>query len=115
MCLRVGGVVVDGISELAKLLKERENVLYLGPIVGTILSPPPEIKVQIDKNIVLNKNHLIIAGSLLKGYKRLVMLESTKEQDYIMTTDTLKVNDEVILIPSMDENTYFLTDWAVRL
>lgn len=168
MYIRAGGDIVDGLSELAKMFKDRENKLYRGPIVGIVISPPPEIKIKIDDNIILEKRHLVIGASVLKDYKRRVILsgerirfsqsnppkyigetsevndggqgasnhshiikdinidtisspspqiliEATREQDYIVTTDTFKVDDKVILIPAMDENTYFLIDWAVTL
>jgi hypothetical protein len=143
---------MDGVSELAKMFKEREPIRYRGPIVGTVLSPPPEIKIQIDKNIILDKGHLVICGSILDGYERTYEVQgnvkfndsncgntnSVNDGGYqasghshtiesvnintqytadgqIKTTDTLKEGDKVILIPSQDEQTYFLIDWAVRL
>lgn len=143
---------MDGISELAKMFKDREPIRYKGPIVGTVLSPPPEIKIQIDKNIILDKEHLVICASVLDGYERTYevggnmkfndsncgntnsvndggyqasshshILESVNiNTQYtaggqIKTTDTLKEGDKVILMPSTDEQIYFLIDWAVRL
>lgn len=153
---------MEGISELAKMFKERESIKYMGPIVGTVLSPPPEIKIQIDKNIILDKGNLVVGASILKEYKRKIIIEgekikfnqsnpptyigttdsvndggmgasshthkivdininipvrieATKESSYIETTDTINEGDKVILIPSQDEQIYFLIDWAVRL
>lgn len=130
---------MDGVSELAKMLKEREPIRYRGPIVGTVLSPPPEIKIQIDKNIILDKSHLVIGASILKDCRREFEIKgaditghTTKmnvgehgEHDHnietldikgkIKSIDTLKKGDKVILIPSQDEQTYFLIDWAMRL
>ena len=143
---------MDGVSELAKMFKDREPIRYMGPVVGTVLSPPPEIKIQIDKKIILDKNHLVISASILSDYKRKYELQGNikindsdcgntnvvndggyQASDHshtiesisintqytadgeIKATDTLKEGDKVILIPSQDEQTYFLIDWAVRL
>ena len=110
---------MDGVSELAKMLKEREPIRYRGPIVGTVLSPPPEIKIQIDKNIILDKSHLVIGASILKDYQREYTTSSDRsswsDMRYARLVDTLKEGDKVILMPSQDEQTYFLIDWAVRL
>ena len=143
---------MDGVSELAKMFKDRDPIKYMGPVVGTVLSPPPEIKIQADKDIILDKSHLVIGASVLDGYERKYEIQgnikfndsncgntnSVNDGGYqasnhshilesvnintqytadgqIKTTDTLKEGDKVILIPSQDEQTYFLIDWAVRL
>lgn len=110
---------MDGVSELAKMFKEREPIRYRGPIVGTVLSPPPEIKIQIDKNIILDKGHLVIGASILKDYEREYKTSSDKSNwsdiRYVKLIDTLEERDKVILVPSTDEQTYFLIDKAVRL
>jgi hypothetical protein len=65
---------VDGIVELAKLFKERDNRPYLGPQVGIVVSPLPDIKVRLGDKILLTKDHLIIASHLVsiesKGYQQ---------------------------------------------
>jgi len=66
---------MDGISELAKLFKERENKLYLGPQTGKVISPLPEIKVALGDKIVLTKEHLIFASHVLMDYEREFSLE----------------------------------------
>lgn len=127
---------MDAISELAKLFKERENIPYMGPIVGTVISPPPDIKIQTDKNIILDKTHLIISASVygrefdIKGanivgqtldvtvgdhgeHKHEIKILDINGQ--LKLVYTLKKGDKVILIPSQDEQTYFLLDWAVKL
>ncbi|QZY55093.1 DUF2577 domain-containing protein [Crassaminicella profunda] len=138
---------MDGISELAKLFKERDNQPYLGPQTGIVLSPPPNIQVVLGDKIILTKEHLIIAAHVLKDYQREIEVTGniqTKGEGGSITlkkgsssttyevdggrvgaqttstgtmkyTDTLKKGDVVILIPSTDEQTYFLIDKAVRL
>lgn len=83
------------VVELAKMLKERENKTPTGPVVGMIVSPPPSIQVSIGDKIMLDGSDLFIASKVLEG--------------------PLIKGDPVILIPSTDEQTYFLIDRAVRL
>jgi hypothetical protein len=144
---------MDAISELAMLFKERENVIYMGPQVGTVISPPPNIKVSLGEKIILDKEDLIISAHVLAGYQRAMEITNIKntglssgsgDMDFHLTgnppsknytitglsipqssamksegtlkyTDTLKVGDQVILIPSNDNQKYYLIDKAVRL
>lgn len=143
---------MDGVTELARLLKERENVPYFGPQTGIIVTPPPELSVALGDKIILKKDRLIIAAHVLKDYKREFAIEghiafndtdcgtttpvndggmgasththgiaevhintTYKADGKITYTDTLVAGDEVILIPSMDNQTYILVDKAVRL
>ncbi|WP_053955095.1 DUF2577 domain-containing protein [Inediibacterium massiliense] len=137
---------MDGISELASLFKERDNRPYLGPQVGTIISPPPNIQVYLGDKIILTKEHLIIGAHVLEDYERQFEIkgdESTSGESGSITlksnvpttyevvngnvegnvsmkgtfkyTDTLKKGDQVILIPTTDEQTYFLLDKGVSL
>ncbi|MCT4605855.1 MAG: DUF2577 domain-containing protein [Marinisporobacter sp.] len=138
---------MDGISELAKLFKERDNQPYLGPQTGMVLSPPPNIQVSLGDKIILTKEHLVIAAHVLKDYQREIEVKGNIQTNgeggsitlqtspppttykvvsgsvgaqttitgTMKYTDTLKKGDIVILVPSTDEQTYFLIDKAVRL
>lgn len=129
---------MNGLVELAKMLKERENKPYIGPQIGIVVSPPPDIKIQLGE-IMLTKKHLIIAAHVLAEYERIFDLtaetvvantngvtvgdhgihtyELTDLQatGTIKWTNTLQEGDEVILIPSTDGQKYYLIDKAVRL
>jgi hypothetical protein len=116
--------MMNGINELAKMFKDRNNKPYLGPITGTIISAPPEIKIScFDGAVILTKSKVIIAASVLEGYERKISISGASAapspvstMDGTLTfTDTLKPGDEVILVPTTDEQTYFLMDKAVRL
>ncbi|MTI57491.1 MAG: DUF2577 domain-containing protein [Geosporobacter ferrireducens] len=145
--------MMDAISELAMLFKERENILYMGPQLGTVISPPPNIKVGLGDKIILDKEDLILAAHVLDGYQREIeatgitntgvssssgnmsfhLTGNPPPQNYTITgfslpagttsksegtlkyTDTLKEGDKVILIPSNDNQKYYLVDKAVRL
>lgn len=140
---------MDGVSELAVLFKERDNKYYLGPQIGKVISPLPEIKIALGEKIILVKEHLIIASHILKGYEREFSVEGqlkfsdsyagmTEEAyvsqhgfhqheieslkvntDYESTgkirwTDSLEEGDEVILIPTTNEQQYYVIDKVVR-
>ena len=48
---------MNGITELAKLLKERENDTGYSPMFGTIIELP-QIKVRLNEKVILNNSHL---------------------------------------------------------
>jgi len=146
----------NGINQLAKLFKERENKPYLGPQIGKVLTSPPDIKVSLGNSIILEKDRLRIAAHLISqesvGYQ-------TEENSIVLSGDMpgadddtnnkigtikfydgtpsgktetiMEINinkgtkyeafykllpgDEVILIPSTDEQIYFLVDKVVNL
>ncbi|WP_432662445.1 DUF2577 domain-containing protein [Wukongibacter baidiensis] len=141
---------MNGISELAKLFKERENKSYLGPQIGKIISPLPDIQVALGDKIILTKEHLMIASHILKDYEREFAIEGKvqlsqenagetntasvgdhgshkhtvaqlnidtgyKSTGKIKWTDSLKIDDEVILIPTVNEQQYYVIDKVVRL
>lgn len=133
----------DGIRELARMLSERDNKEYSGPVIGTVLSPPPALTVQHPSGIVLDKDDLVIAAHVLANTRivTLVHQEGTVRQlgngTGIDLTDTddnqapwtsfqynnilcefvdaLALGDEVILVPTGDNQTFTLWDKAVRL
>lgn len=145
---------MDGIAKLASLLKDRDNQPYLGPQVGVVVEPPPNLRISLGDKIILDKDNLIIAAHVLADYQRELEITggiditgvtgkttliqppppeepavvsetwgmqstSLEGQEKITGkmkyTDTLKPGDEVILIPSTDEQRYFVVDKAVRL
>lgn len=82
---------MDGITELAKLFKERENKSSIGVITGTVanVSPP---RVSISDRIVVSGGKLIIANSYLNA---------------------MQIGDSVIIIASSDNQKYYVIDKAV--
>lgn len=125
---------MDGATRLAKMFKDRENRTYLGPQIGVVISPPPEVQIGLGEKIMLTKEQLVFAALLLAGYQRETEISQTSNLSgstapadghahtyqslgmvgTIKLTDTLKAGDEVILIPSADEQLYFVVDKAVR-
>lgn len=111
--------------KLGKLLKERENKEYDGFLIGKVISPPPSIQISIDENIILDNSNLIFSASLLAGYERVIDVTSANIQvndvtvtsfsGKIITTDTLKKDEQVILVPSSNNQMYIVIDKAVTL
>ena len=130
---------MDGISELARLFKDRDNILYIGPQIGKVINPLPDIKIALGDKIVLTKEHLIISETLIKkrGKFKLsgnssignITLKISHQNNYeivdinidqidktnIEVEFDLKIDDGVILIPTIDEQQYYLIDKVVRL
>ena len=48
---------MNGITELAKLFKERENDTGYSPMFGTIIGLP-QIKIRLNEKVILNNSHL---------------------------------------------------------
>ena len=56
-------------DSLAKTLKEKfANPDWNGPFLGTVVSAPPDLKVQIDEKIILNKDKIIVDWEKVKGF-----------------------------------------------
>ena len=55
---------MNGITELAKLLKERENSTEYTPMFGTIIELP-EVKIRINEKVILTNSHLKCCINLL--------------------------------------------------
>lgn len=84
---------MDGITELAKMFKDRNNPNILGVQIGVVVSPLPNLIIRLGEQILLDNEELILAYSL----------------------GTLIKDDEVILLPTTDNQTFFVLDKAVRL
>lgn len=82
---------MDPLTDFASLFKERENTVYSGPQIGNVVSISP-LSVSLGDRISLKGNRLIQGGSV----------------------GELLVGDEVILIPSADNQRYFLIDKVVK-
>lgn len=115
---------------LAKMFKERNNTSLIGPCVGKVVSPKP-LKIEIlNGDVILQEEQLYISRSLLdRDYDcdvsgvgsmgevisydgTLVSLNLTKDSHGGKTKlyFELKVNDEVLLIPTENEQVFFIVD-----
>lgn len=121
----------DPYTELAKEFKKRDNISVQGITVGEVTSPPPNLIIIVN-GFILDKKQLIVANYLLNGYKREMevagsgkitaktpppplihydehtVVESISLTGDITFTDTLKTGDKVIVMPSIDNNIYYV-------
>ncbi|WP_078410292.1 DUF2577 family protein [Priestia abyssalis] len=93
----------DSITELALLFKERDNPGIPSVTTGIVLSPLPDIIVKLNDFITLYKNNIIVAEHIYSHYEHQNPLR------------WLNIGDEVIIIPTVDEQLYFMLDKARRM
>jgi len=105
--------MADDINELAKIFKGLQNRPYSGPSIGTVLSPPPDLKVRLGDKIILTMDHLIVPARLWPDNVQTVDLVGVISDGTLTFKNTLVSGDEVILLPSANEQKYFLIDKAV--
>ncbi|MFJ7408069.1 MULTISPECIES: DUF2577 domain-containing protein [unclassified Lysinibacillus] len=117
---------MDAITNLAKMLHENKNPKPVSMSTGIVISPPPNAQIRLNETIILYNNQLVFAAHVLDDYEREMELEGeirfsdSPFQSYeakevkAKTKDTLKEGDEVILLPTADEQLYFVVGKAVR-
>lgn len=135
---------MDSITTLAKILKDKENPKPVSMSTGIVISPPPKAQIRLNETVILNNNQLVFAAHILNDYEREIEIEgelkftdadcgtivnaagtgsvvsldvdTTFEAKKVKSTtkDTLKEGDEVILLPTADEQLYFVVGKAVR-
>lgn len=105
--------MADDINELARIIKNIQSRPYSGPTIGVVISPPPSLKVRLGDRIILTMAHLIVPARLWPGNIQIVDLEGIIANGTLTNKNTLVLGDEVILIPSANEQKYFLIDKAV--
>lgn len=92
--------------ELAKLFKERDNPNLLGIDVGKVVCVNP-LKISLGDRIVLDSDFLIVSED---AYYKYELINSS-----LVRNCKLNMGDEVILIPTPNQQTYFVIDRVVRL
>ncbi|WP_105614366.1 DUF2577 domain-containing protein [Vallitalea okinawensis] len=104
---------MDGIVELAKLFKERENEPFMGVQIGSVLSTEP-IKVSLGDKILLGANHIMVCQHVLE-YKRdfSSSVDDVDNEGEITLKKLLSVGDRVALIPTSDQQSFVLVDKVV--
>jgi len=117
---------MDALTDLAGLFKQNENPKLVSMSTGIVISPPPNAQIRLNDTVTLYNNQLVFAAHILEDYEREIELEGdirftdspfqTFEAKEVRSTtkDTLKEGDEVILMPTTDENLYFVLAKAVR-
>lgn len=116
---------MNGIVELAKILKERENDRFSPIQTGRVIAPLPEIKIALGDKIILTRQHLIFSAHLLNNYERQFSLRgeltfagtnsSCSASGQLTLAAGLKTGDVVILMAARDQQSYYVIDKAVRL
>lgn len=88
---------MNGITELAKLLKERENNVSYSPMIGTVIELP-DIKIRLGDKVILTSEHI----------KSCVYLNETDEEG-----GYVNLGKEVVILPYAD-NQKFIVIGVVR-
>lgn len=88
---------MSGMTELAKLFKERNNDAGYSPMFGKIIELP-NTKIRINEKVILNDSHIVCLFDL-------------KEQTY--DGDYINLGKEVVLLP-FSNNQKFIVIGVVR-
>jgi len=88
---------MDPITELAKIIKDRDNPPIVSMTTGTVISPLPNIVVKLNDIVTLDQSKLIVAEHIYLHY------------EYPGPT-WLQEGNEVILMPTIDEQMYIMLD-----
>ncbi|MEB7455137.1 DUF2577 family protein [Lysinibacillus sphaericus] len=89
---------MDALTELAILIRGGQDPTTANAAksmtTGKVITPPPNTNIQLNETITLDNELLIFTETVV--------------------TKGLKNGDEVILIPTADEQMYFVIDKAVK-
>lgn len=120
----------EAIVSIAKQFQNAKNggKQFEGFLIGDVVANLPDIKIQIDPAIILDKTNLIFAAHILKDYERefeifegeeIIINGSTPEtftaKGKVKWTDEIKSGDKLILVPSSNDNMYIVIDKGVTL
>jgi len=81
--------MLDSVSELAKLFKERENQGIYSPMIGSIIELPV-VRIRLGDKIILDDSHLTMC----------VMLQHNEEYS--------DIGREVVLLPYADGQNFIV-------
>lgn len=121
--------------ELAKEFKIRDNNIPYGAIIGEVITPLPNLKISIlDGNVILENDKLYITQNLKEkeflfeiyagenvgnitlrnvgsiNYDIINLQIDNKNFSKIILTFELKSKDKVLLMPTADQQRYFIID-----
>lgn len=135
------------IETLARMLKARDNPLWVGAVTGEVVKAPPQLEVKLENGVIIKNHKIMISIEKIIGYQREFSLKGTinsitinattsnkpcslgatnqhgtikgnGEYETIGTiqwTDTLKVGDKVLMLPTNENEYFYLIDKVVRL
>ncbi len=82
-------MLLDSVSELAKLFKERENQGVYSPMIGTVIELPA-VRIRLGDKIILDASHLTMC----------VVLQHNEEYS--------EIGREVVLLPYADGQNFIV-------
>ncbi|MGP1563007.1 DUF2577 family protein [Filifactor alocis] len=119
-------------NDIAKELKGRDNPTKIGVIIGEVATTLPNIKIKaLDGKMILTKEMLYFtSGMINKEYKPKISLKNGNATLTASTTENYKIEgfdvdkeggtvtlffelkpgDKVLLIPTTDEQSFFVVD-----
>lgn len=65
----------DGLTELAKLFKDRDNRPPSSITTGIVISPPPQAEIRLNAETILYNRQLVWSAHMLMDYQREIELE----------------------------------------
>lgn len=83
-------------NEFATVFKKLKNRNFLGAVVGSVLEPPPNLRIIINDKIILEKEHIYISSHILNGYKRKLDIEASIElegKEFLLEASPCVIND----------------------
>lgn len=111
-----------GSSRLLQLIREAGKNFEVSIELATVISPPPDLQIELDKTgIKLNKEDLIVAEHLLEHEREVesVNMEDAGDPSHSHEINSLTLksklnnNDRVIAAGINDFQTYIILDRAV--
>lgn len=100
---------MDAMTELAKLFKDRNNPSIQGICIGKVLSPPPDLKIAVN-GFVFDRSDIVVAKHLINTYSTNNAVIGDHGQHSHELEDILQSGDQIIVIPSINNVTYFVID-----
>ncbi|MFV0517820.1 MAG: DUF2577 family protein [Aminipila sp.] len=100
---------MDGITELAKLFKDRNNPSIQGVCIGKVVASFPDIKITLN-GLMLDKTRIVVASHLTKTYVTSSQSVGDHGAHTHTISDSIKSGDRVIVVPSIDNSMYFVLD-----
>lgn len=88
----------------AKMFKERNNPKPIGVVIGKIINGLPNLSVAIGDEIILDSDQLIITNRLYN------MHIHANDQYHTPIPITLSEGDQVILMPTPNQQIYVVID-----
>ncbi|QMV43747.1 DUF2577 family protein [Cohnella cholangitidis] len=99
----------DAIIQLAMMLKDRDNKEGVGIGIGVVVDPLPDIKVKFGEHIVLQREDIVVAAGLTQDGAGVVEIAGV---EYPVKREIV-AGDQVILIPTPDNQQWYLIDKVV--